>query len=296
MPAAEVAVDAELVERLVSAQHPDLLGPLVLVANGWDNVIYRMGDDLCVRLPRRQVAVELTLNEQRWLPALAERLSVAIPAPVRVGVPGHGYPWPWTIGPWFDGLSAADVPLDARSAAAADLATFMAELHVSAPDDAPRNPVRGVPLETRTAAVRERLDTGMIPEADALWAVWSELVETEPWPGPPVWVHGDPHPANVLLRQEPDSGDMRLAAVLDFGDLTSGDPATDLAAAWMVFDGQARAAFRSALDELAGMDAQTWARARGWALNMGTAIAAHSDDNPRMAQIGRHVLEQVVNA
>ncbi|NEE02950.1 aminoglycoside phosphotransferase family protein [Phytoactinopolyspora halotolerans] len=294
-PAAEVSIDAGLVQRLVAAQHPDLAGPLKLVAHGWDNAIYRLGDDLCVRLPRRQVAVELTRHEQRWLPMLAEQLSTPIPAPVRVGVPGDGYPWPWTIGPWIDGTPAAELPPHRRASAARDVAEFMAELHVPAPDDAPANPVRGVALRSRTDAVRQRLDTGTIAEADTVWALWSGFVEADPWPGPTVWVHGDPHPANLLLREDPHSGALRLAAVLDFGDLTSGDPATDLAAAWMVFDAAGRAAFRATLDELAGVDQSTWTRARGWALNMGTAIAVHSDDNPRMAEIGRHVLDQVMH-
>jgi aminoglycoside phosphotransferase (APT) family kinase protein len=83
-------------------------------------------------------------------------------------------------------------------------------------------------------------------------------------------------------------------AIIDFGDLTSGDPATDLAAAWMVFDTEARAVFRSRVDRLSGVDAATWARARGWALCLGTGLAAHSDDNPRMAALGAHTLEQVL--
>lgn len=109
-PAAEIDIDADLVDRLVRAQHPDLAGPLTLVANGWDNVIYRLGSDLSVRLPRREVAVELIVNEQRWLPVLAGYVEVALPVPVRAGVAGEGYPWPWTIAPWFEGRTVAAVP------------------------------------------------------------------------------------------------------------------------------------------------------------------------------------------
>ena len=102
-PASEADIDDDVVDRLIRTQHPDLAGPLSLVANGWDNVIYRLGTDLSVRLPRRQVAVDLIVNEQRWLPVLAEYVEVALPIPVRVGVPGEGYPWPWTIAAWFGG-------------------------------------------------------------------------------------------------------------------------------------------------------------------------------------------------
>jgi aminoglycoside phosphotransferase (APT) family kinase protein len=293
-PAADIDVDHQLVARLVEEQHPDLAGALELVANGWDNVLYRLGDDLCVRLPRRQVAVDLLVNEQRWLPVLAQQITARIPVPVRRGVPSPDYPWPWTIGRWFDGRPATEVTPAERSGIAAELARFMTELHTPAPSDAPRSPVRGVPLAVRDADVRVRLASGVIPNSDVLLSLWDELVATPPLAGPPTWVHGDPHPANVLLRPEPGTGEERLSAVIDFGDLNGGDPATDLAAAWMVFDAEGRAAFKARLDELTDTDKDTWTRARGWALNLGSSLAEHSDDNPPMAAIGRHVLEQLL--
>lgn len=299
MPIAEVDIDVALVGRLIQAQHPDLLDRLTLVENGWDNVIFRLGDSLAVRLPRRRAAAALIENEQRWLPTIAGRLDVPIPAPVRAGAPSEHFPWSWSIVPWFNGIAASEVPVSRRAAVAADLGTIVAELHEPAQTrggvlDAavPRNPVRGVPLDTRTHAVLERLGSGSISNAGALRALWHELVDTPPWRGPALWLHGDLHPANVLLTVgEPP----RLAALLDFGDLTAGDPATDLAAGWLFFNAEARAVFRESHQALRPADAATWRRARGWALNLGTALAAHSDDNPRMAALGRHVLEQVVD-
>lgn len=284
-PAAEVDIDASLVTRLIRAQHPDLDGPLWLVASGWDNVIYRLGDDLCVRLPRRALAVDLIRHEQRWLPGLAARAGAFVPAPVRAGVPGEGYPWPWSICPWFEGRAAADVSPAERGAAAADLAEFLARLHTPAPAEAPHNPWRGVPLTDRDAAVRER-----VAGTPDLLALWERLASAPAWGGPRHWLHGDLHPGNLVLAP---SGPARLAAVIDFGDLTGGDPASDLSTAWLTFDAAGRAAFRDRYDTLTGADADTWVRARGWALNLATAIGAFSDDNPRLAAISVHALAEV---
>lgn len=320
-PEADIAVDAQLVARLIQAQHPDLTGPLRLVANGWDNALFRLGDTLCVRIPRRSVAAELALNEQRWLPEFARRVSVPIPVPVRIGLPSDLYPWPWSICPWFDGIPASDASASDRAALADDLAEFITQLHTPAPEGvAPFNRVRGVPLPTRSPAVLDRLKSGAIPHSAELRALWNTLSAAPAWTGPTLWLHGDLHPANLLLdnnlphtagtRQhsyaaqptQPERGGRPLRAVLDFGDLTAGDPATDLAAAWLVFDEEGRAAFRAGLAERAGgsqfafasLGDNTWARARGWALSMATAMAAHSDDNPRMAAVGVHAIEQVL--
>lgn len=288
-PPAEVAIDTALADRLVREQHPDLAGRLTLVTSGWDNSLYRLGDRLVLRLPRRHVAAELVLNEHRWLPAVATRISVPIPAPVRLGEPTSYYPWHWTISRWIDGEAAAGLPADERDPIAAGLARFMNEMHVPAPPDAPRNPVRGVPLRDRASVVHERLSGQLEQDAGELAALWDMLLAVPAWPGPPLWLHGDPHPANVLLNG--DHGSAELAAVLDFGDLTGGDPATDLAAGWMLFGPHGRAVFRA---HLTGVDAATWQRARAWALIMGSAIATSSGDNPRMAAIGAHALEQVL--
>jgi len=288
-PPAEVAIDADLAARLVREQHPDLAAELTLLASGWDNTLFRLGDRLVLRLPRRQIAADLVLNEHRWLPTIAERVSVPIPAPIRLGEPAVYYPWHWTISPWIDGEPAAVLRPGARDPIAAGLAGFMNELHVPAAPDAPLNLVRGVPLAHRASAMHERLLSGLLPDAGRLKALWEELLAVPAWPGPPLWLHGDPHPANVLVHRRRRPAE--LAAVLDFGDLTGGDPATDLAAGWMLFGPQARAVFRA---HLAGVDAATWQRARGWALNMGSAIATRSGDNPRMAAIAAHALEQVL--
>ncbi|GAA3197178.1 aminoglycoside phosphotransferase family protein [Dactylosporangium siamense] len=280
-------VPAALVASLVRTQHPSFIAPLRLVASGWDNTVYRLGSSWSVRLPHREVAVPLLVNEQRWLPHLAPLLPVPVPVPAAVGGPAGEYPWPWSINPWLPGRPASAVPVAARIAFAADLARCFAALHVPAPPDAPANAFRGVPLSGRAVAVRERLAGDGFPAP--LRQVWEHALEAPPWTGPPVWLHADPHPANLLV-----GAGGGLAGLIDFGDLTSGDPATDLAAAWMVFDAPGRAAFRAALSELAPLDEATWQRARGWALSIGSAVAEGSADNPEMAAIAAHALAQVL--
>ncbi|WP_433203647.1 aminoglycoside phosphotransferase family protein [Dactylosporangium sp. CS-047395] len=277
---ADIAVDAALVHTLIRDQHPDLDGPLTPVAMGWDNAIFRLGPDLAVRVPRRRVAAALITHEQRWLPTFA--LPVPIPAPIRAGVATDYFPYPWSITPWLSGAVVASLPVPGRLSFAAQLASFLTALHRPAPVDAPANPVRGVPLSTRAAAMAERFASGRVPLE--LRPLWKELAAVPFWGGPPLWVHGDLHPANLLAGV-----DGSLSAVLDFGDLTAGDPATDLAAAWLVFDAPARAVFRGGLD----VDEDTWQRGRGWALNIGAAIAADVSGTAEMHAIGTHTLAQV---
>nr|WP_308221735.1 phosphotransferase [Georgenia sp. EYE_87] len=135
--------------------------------------------------------------------------------------------------------------------------------------------------------MRERLASGAVPEPRRVGALWAELVSTPLWEGSPSWIHGDLHPANLLLH---DAGG--LAAVIDFGDMAAGDPATDLAAAWLTFETSGRRRFVAAM---AGRyDDATWRRGRGWALCMATAMVAHSDDAPVLAAVGQEALHQVL--
>ena len=283
MPAAEVDVGPAVVRALLDEQFPDLADlDLVELAYGWDNAIFRLGDHLTVRLPRRAMAAELVEHEQRWLPELAPRLPLPIPAPVRAGRPGGDYPWSWSVCPWLPGVIAARTAPDDPFEAAELLGAFLAALHHEAPSDVPANPYRGVPLAERDEVVRQRAhQLADLVDAPAVLSCWDDLSSTPTWGGPPLWLHGDLHPANVLV----DHG--RVSAVIDFGDITAGDPATDLALAWMLFPTEARSTFRSAAGNI---DDDTWARARGWALALALAYLASSADNPMFARLGEQVL------
>lgn len=277
-PAAEVALTVDDVDRLLASQHPSLRATLRPLAHGWDNDVFRLGDDLIVRLPRREAAAQLVVHEQRWLPELARLLPVPIPVPVAIGLPDDDYPWHWSVVPWFDGVRALDLPVSARDALAEELARVLRALHVPAPVDTPRNPVRGVPLRSRDEAVRGRLSA-----APQLAAIWDAAVSAPDWTGPPAWVHGDVHPANLIVR------DGQLAAVIDFGDVCGGDPACDLAIAWTAFGAAGRQRFRAALGM--GYDDATWERARGWAVSMATLMRDSPDSG--MRAMAAHATQQL---
>ena len=286
MPAAEVEIDAALVRALLTDQHPDLADlELAELAFGWDNVLFRLGAELVVRLPRRRLAVPLVEHEQRWLPELAPRLPLPIPAPERIGVPGPRFGWPWSICPWFPGTSAlVATPADLGGTAEV-LGGFLRALHEPAPADAPANPFRGIPLAERAARTLEALDhLGPAVDGPLLRARWDELVTTLAWTAPPVWVHGDTHPGNLVV----DDG--KLTAVVDFGDLCAGDPASDLAVGWMLFPAEDRSRFRSAL----GADDDLWTRGRAWALAIGVSLLASSADNPSYAAMAERTLTAVL--
>lgn len=292
-PAAEVAVTVDLVRALLTEQHPDLADrPLTIADSGWDNVILRLGDDLCVRIPRRAVAAPLVELEQRWLPEMALRLPLPVPAPVRVGRASAtlGYPWAWSVLPWFAGAPALAAPPDDLAGTADALGGFVAALHRPAPAEAPANPFRGVALATTEERTRTRARdlTRLVDEA-AVLALWSWSTAAPEWGEAPVWLHGDLHPGNLIVH------DGALAAVIDFGDITAGDPASDLSTAWMLFPaGPARERFVAASGR--ADDDALWRRARGWALVLGLAILGSSADDDAFEALGRTTIERALQA
>jgi aminoglycoside phosphotransferase (APT) family kinase protein len=265
-PPAEVEVSAALVRELLAEQHPDLAEfPVAPAASGWDNVTYRLGEDLAVRLPRRAVAAALLEHEQRWLSTLAPTLPLPIPAAIRHGSPGRAFPWAWSVVPWFDGHPADRSP--PGSGEAAVLGSFLRALHVPAPATAPKNPHRGVPIQplVDNVAVRLRaLADELGPDTDRLLAVLDAgAAATEATTV--TWIHGDLHPRNILT-----SGDL-LSAVIDWGDLTRGDPATDIAALWMLYDASDHPAF---WETYGRSTPGLHERSRAWAVVFGSILLA----------------------
>jgi len=263
-------ITADLIAELLREQHPDLAGlPLTLGARGWDNQLWRLGDDLAVRLPwATQDADELLLKEHTLLPAVAPRLPLQIPVPQRLGQPSERFPRPWIVTTWVAGEPADRAPATSGAEAADTLAAFLAALHQPAPDGAPagRNR-RGGPLadigEGFARFLRETTDRGLISDPEAVREVWDDALAAPDWTGPALWLHGDLHPANLLTR------DGNFCGVVDFGDMCAGDPACDLAACWTLLPDGVIDRFHQSYSPAA--DTATLRRARGWAL--GKALA-----------------------
>ncbi|WP_214415647.1 aminoglycoside phosphotransferase family protein [Sphaerisporangium fuscum] len=286
-------IDAALVRRLVDAQFPQWAGlPLELVdPAGSDHVIYRLGEELSVRLPRHGEAIRQAEKEFEWLPRLAPHLPLAIPVPVGVGEPASGYPWPWAVSRWLDGEVATVEALADSSGAAVELAEFLLALQRFTPEDlSPGNipeDLTGRPLADRDHATRAAIaQVAGVFDATAMTELWDAALAAPAWDRPPVWFHGDFHTGNLLTV------DGRLSAVIDFGELGIGDPARDLTIAFTLMSAGSRAAFRATL----GVDDATWTRGRGWALATGlNAYTSYASVNPRVAaQTSRQITQALI--
>lgn len=293
MHADQVPVDAGLVAALLRDQQPELADlPIRPVAEaGTDHQLYRLGDDLVVRMPIIGGAAEQAASDWRWMPRFAPHLPLQLPEPVALGEPGHGYPYPWLVVRWIAGERVSEHNLDPEPAAR-DLARFVTALRGLDATDAPI-PVgteRGTPLARLDAPFRTTL-AGLDPELGvdraAVERVWTEAVAAPAWEGPPTWFHGDLLRGNLLARNR------HLVAVIDFGTLAAGDPAPDVCPAWTVFTGAARTAYREAL----GVDEAMWRRAKGWTIVPAVnGIGYYRHTRPDLSALAREHIEAVLGS
>ncbi|MET1076238.1 MAG: aminoglycoside phosphotransferase family protein [Umezawaea sp.] len=283
----EIDIDTHLVRALLADRFPRWadLPVRAVPSTGTDNAMFRLGDDLAVRLPRVGWAVKGVELEQRWLPVLAPHLPVAIPDPVALGAPACGYPWPWSVYRWLPGTNPVLDALADPHALAVAVADFVTALRAVDTTGAPAAG-RGVPLARRDTGTRQAIaQLAGVVDTDAVTGAWEEALRAPVWDGEPVWVHGDLSPGNLLLTDD------TLSAVIDFGALGVGDPACDLISAWNLLPPHARGTLRDALDA----DDATWARGRGWALTIALLqLPYYRDTNPGLAANARHVIDQVV--
>jgi aminoglycoside phosphotransferase (APT) family kinase protein len=288
-PAADIPIDEALVRALLRAQHPDLAElPLQEVESGWDNAMFRLGEKLAVRLPRRIAGAPLIDKEQEWLPQLAPFLPIPVPAPVRTGKPAENYPSRWSIVPWLRGRTA-DI-CEPRADQGEPLAAFLCALHRPAPENAPFNPYRGVPLLERAEQIAERIrrleqhTTLLNPAVKRI----HEAAMSAPIDMTPTWLHADLHAGNLLV----DDG--VISGVIDWGDMTRGDRATDLAAIWINLND--RKARENAMRACNGVSDATWLRAKGWAIFFGVTLGTSAlAGDARHAVMARRTLERVVD-
>ena len=280
----EVEVDEALVRRLLATQMPALANLPVTIVEPWgtDNAIWRLGDDLVLRLPRIHWAADQVDDDAVWLPRLASHLPVAIPEPVAIGEPGHGYPYRWAVHRWLPGEGASLDRIDDPVLFAQDLAGFVRALQAVSTQGAPPAHSRARPLHEYDEATRRIIDRAshMIDVAAAV-AVWDEALAAPPYDGPPVWVHGDLE-GNCLILEG------RLSGVVDWGSACAGDPAVDVQVVWSpLFTGDSRSTFLAAV----GVDDATLARSRGAALNQAcAALPYYLHTYPLIVERSRHKL------
>jgi aminoglycoside phosphotransferase (APT) family kinase protein len=284
MHADELEIDDALVRGLLGEQFLEWADrPLVRVEpEGTVNAVYRLGDDLGLRLARRKGRTEPGGKEVTWLPKLAPVVSLEVPVPIAQGSPTAAYPWYWDVYRWVEGRTTPVEQID-RIDAAQDLATFVAALQRVDPTGAPAG--RGIPLAERDREIR-----GWLARFDGdreVTAEWERALSAPAWDGPPVWHHGDLDARNWLVR------DGRISGVIDWGSMGIGDPACDVMVAWKLHSPEARDAFREALPT----DDATWSRARGWVLSQAVAALAYytPENNPTLYREAEHWLELVLS-
>ena len=264
MHADELDIDAVLVRRLLAAQFAEWADLPIepVLPMGTDNALYRLGDDMVVRLPRRERTAATLEKERRWLPKLAPHLPLTVPLPLAEGEPAGRYPFSWSVYGWLRGEDATVEPVTDQRRLAADLARFLSGLQAidstGGPPPGEHNFFRGCPLGLRDEATRASIESlASRIDADAVTAAWEEALGAPEWDRGPVWIHGDLDARNLLVVGG------RLSAVIDWGGLGVGDPAYDVMVAWKVLSGEARELFRAEL----GVDDATWARSRGGVLS-----------------------------
>ncbi|MFF7188498.1 aminoglycoside phosphotransferase family protein [Streptomyces sp. NPDC008222] len=284
-------LDEGLVRRLIAGQFPQWAGLAVerFPSGGTVNAMYRLGDSMVVRLPLIESGAGDVASEREWLPRLAPLLPESVPEVLGAGEPAEGYTWPWSVYGWLAGRNPEPGALGEPELLAEDLAGFVVAMRSVDLRGAPRahrgGPVASLDADTRTAIEELRRIPQEGVDCEAATAVWEDALRAPGWDGPPVWLHADLMPGNLLVDAD------RLASVIDFGCTGVGDPACDLFPAWNLLPAGAREVFRETL----GVDEATWIRGRGRTLSQALiALPYHRKTNPSMADNARHVIRTVL--
>ena len=286
-----IELDAKAARTIINAQFPEYRSlPLEpIVSGGTDNTMFRLGEALCARFPKREEAVPQIEKEQSWLPQLTP-LPLKIPSPVGRGIASAAFPYAWSVYEWLPGKSLVESTIEDWSETASTLAHFILALQAKDASSAPlagaQNNYRGVALEKRDELTKAAI-SGLADEYSevALRRVWNAALRTPKHAGAPVWLHGDLQGGNILVENG------RLSAVIDFGLSGVGDPACDLMVAWSVLPSAARRVFKEGV----AVPEDTWKRGLGWALSVSViALEYYRGRNQTLSQISRRTIDAVL--
>src|SRR5438034_3866223 len=179
MHADELPVDATLVRSLLEEQFPDWAGLSVerVPSFGTDNALFRLGDEMVVRLPRIEWATRDIEKDARWLEQLRPSLPVEIPQLLATGTPGGGYPWTWGIYRWLEGENPIVGAIARPEELAHDIGRFVAAVRrLGLRDTRPGS--RAGPLVERDAEVRRAIgEVADEFDASAVEAEWDDSLE-----------------------------------------------------------------------------------------------------------------------
>lgn len=283
----EIDINTVIARQLLVNQFPNWadLCLQILCNEGTDNVMYKLGHDKVLRLPRTVRSARNIDKERLWLPKLAPILPISIPEILYNGRPESNYPLPWLIFRWLEGQNPNTENMVDHHQAAVDLGNFVVEMRNISPINSP-NSKRGLPLNTRDAETRAAI-TSLTDFYDTslLTTMWESALAVPLWSGSPVWIHGDLHPGNLLTQKH------RITSVVDFGSAGVGDPACDMMVAWTLLTSDTRRIFHSIVQP----DCATWERGRGWALTFGiVAYPYYRISNPAFASIAKKAIDQVI--
>ncbi len=256
-------IDTTLAKKLISEQFPKWKNlPISAVKqSGWDNRTFHLGNEMTIRLPSNESYAPQILNEYQWLPKLAKNITTCqITTPIALGQPSPSYPWHWTINQWIKGETASITQITDLNQFAQDLANFLTQLQntdpTNGPSPGPHNFHRGGDLNAYNQDITEAIPKIKNKKEQTIAnQLWLYALSTQ-WEKPPVWVHGDLATGNILIKNG------KLTGIIDFGQLTTGDPACDLAITWNLFTGESREHFKNTLQ----LDKNTWIRALAWTL------------------------------
>ncbi len=284
-PTAEIEIDEQLAQALISEQFPELAhNKIQFVASGWDNTNFKLGTDYVLRIPRRAIGAELLEKEIHWLSRLKPLLPIPIPAVVHIGKPTSHIPWNWAIYPWYNGATADLEPLASKEALR--LIGFLQVLHQNQPNPGPINPFRSMPLAEKADDTIKRVEAIEAKEpiySSKLLEIWERALAT-PVVDSPCLIHGDLHPLNIITKEN------TIAAIVDWGDLCLGDPATDLASLWILFAD--RAVRQEALTHY-GATEHLIARAKGWAFFCSTVLLETGLEDEKYWGIGKRIVNNL---